>query len=302
MPMFLGIDAGGTKTECAVADASTILGRATAGSCKLLKVGRERAARELAAAVHQALADAGCEMQDIASCCVGLAGASHPEVFAWTRKTMETLLDAPCVIVGDNLIALEAAFQGGAGIIVVSGTGSIAFGRNADGVTARAGGWGPTISDEGSGHWIGRMAASRAMRAWDAGRNSVLVDKLMASWRVRTREEMVALVNASPSPEFADLVPRVAEAAANGDASALQIMKDAGAELAELALSVLWRLWRDASGVNLCVAGGVLQNREPVRNALRESLAAKQKGLIWDERPVDPVSGAIFLAKKMMNG
>jgi glucosamine kinase len=299
MALVLGIDAGGTKTECALAGPSGVLGRAVAGSCKVLRVGREVAAHELAVAIHQALADAGCEMQDVTSCCVGLAGASHPDVFSWMRSTMASLVEAPCMIVGDNLIALEAAFQGGPGLIVISGTGSIAFGRNDQGVTARAGGWGPIISDEGSGNWIGRMAASRAMRAWDAGRNSVLLDKIMAAWRVRTREEMVAVVNAGPGPDFSALVPHVAEAAQRGDPAAMTILKDAGQELAALAGSVLWKLWRDAPNITVRIAGGVLQNHALVREGLRDSLQVASPGLRWDPQPVHPVEGALFLARKM---
>jgi glucosamine kinase len=299
MALYLGIDAGGTKTECVLAGPTGVLGRSIAGSCKVLRVGRDVAAHELSSAVHQALADAGCEKQDVTSCCVGLAGASHPDVFSWMRTTMAALLDAPCMIVGDHLIALEAAFRGGPGVIVISGTGSIAFARNAQGVTARAGGWGPIISDEGSGFWIGRLAAGRAMRAWDAGRNSALLDQIMVAWRVRTREEMVAVVNASPGPDFSALAPLVAEAAGRGDATAVRILQEAGRELAGLAESVLWKLWREAPDATVRAAGGILQGLPMVCEGFRESLLSAYPGLRWDPEPVHPVEGALFLARKM---
>ncbi len=85
------------------------------------------------------------------------------------------------------MIALEAAFGSGPGVIVIAGTGSIAYGRNAEGQTARAGGWGFAISDEGSGHWIGRTAVAAAIGAWDEdpGQNVPLIEVLLKSWRLR---------------------------------------------------------------------------------------------------------------------
>ena len=105
---------------------------------------------------------------EISRVCVGLAGAARPEISELVRGMVSETLSgeikpAEIKIVGDMVIALEAAFGSGPGVIVIAGTGSIAYGRNSKGQTARAGGWGFAISDEGSGHWIGRTAVAAAL-------------------------------------------------------------------------------------------------------------------------------------------
>ena len=128
--------------------------------------------------------------------------------------------------VTDAVIALEAAFGPGPGVIVIAGTGSVAYGRNVAGQTAHAGGWGFAISDEGSGHWIGRTAVSGVMRAYDEGRadadarNTLLPAGIMRAWGVGTHGQLVLAANATPARDFAGLFPEVLRAADAGDASA----------------------------------------------------------------------------------
>ena len=149
-------------------------------------------------------------------------------------------------VVGDMVIALEAAFGSGPGVIVIAGTGSIAYGRNAEGQTARAGGWGFAISDEGSGHWIGRTAVAAAIGAWDEdpGQNVRLDRVLLKSWRLETVEQLVPAANATPPPDFAALFPSVLSLADSGDRIARDVLAQAGAHLATLAATLLRRLFR----------------------------------------------------------
>src|SRR6202022_4263298 len=134
--------------------------------------------------------------------CVGLAGAAQPEITELALRLVSELVPGKIEVVGDMVIALEAGFGAGPGVIVIAGTGSIAYGRDREGQTARAGGWGFAISDEGSGHWIGRTAVAAAIGAWDEnpGENVRLIEILLKSWHVETVEKLVPPANAPPPP------------------------------------------------------------------------------------------------------
>src|SRR3984957_9949142 len=167
MPHYLGVDGGGTKTTCAVGDDTHLLATASAGPSNIVRVGEARARESLHQSVRQACATAGITPAQIAHTCVGGCGAPRPELAAIVRHILSELVPPPIDVVGDIQIALEAAFDTGPGVIVIAGTGSIAYGRNHAGRTARAGGWGFAIGDEGSAHWIGRAAVSAVLRAAD---------------------------------------------------------------------------------------------------------------------------------------
>src|SRR5260370_21198938 len=104
-----------------------------------------------------------------------MAGASLPEAVRWAEESIrEVIPEATIYAVGDHIIAHRAAFGTSPGVLVISGTGSIAFGRNQGGETARAGGWGPNVSDEGSGFWVGREAVTSPFRAFASGSDTHL--------------------------------------------------------------------------------------------------------------------------------
>ena len=160
--IYLGIDGGGSKTSCLIGDETSVLGTGTGGASNVVRVGEAQARESLASAIRQACTVANLNPSQISSVCVGLAGAARTEISELVKRIVSELVPGKVKVVGDNVIALEAAFGGGPGVIVIAGTGSIAYGRNREGQTARAGGWGFAISDEGSGHWIGRTAVAAA--------------------------------------------------------------------------------------------------------------------------------------------
>ena len=184
------------------------------------------------------------------------------------------------------------------GVIVIAGTGSIAYGRNSAGRTARAGGWGFAISDEGSGHWIGRSAVAAAMGVYDKGQTTPFLKITMKSWRVETPEQLILPANASPPPDFAGLFPAVLSAADAGDSCARTILDEAGSELANLAGIVIARLFAVDDATPVAMSGGVFGNSVVVRQAFYNSLRAKHPRVAIDETIVDPVQGALALARK----
>src|SRR5882757_2573476 len=129
MAIFVGIDAGGTKTRCRIADETRVLAQASGGTVKLMNVGEEVATRRLVAVVQAAAKEAGVDLAQVTRSVVGLAGISSEEVRAWAEGAMRGFVAGDLKLVGDEEIALEAAFQGGAGVFCIAGTGSHVVGR-----------------------------------------------------------------------------------------------------------------------------------------------------------------------------
>jgi glucosamine kinase len=253
--IFLGIDGGGSKTSCLIGDETSVLGTGTAGGSNVVRVGEVRARESLASAIRQACTVANVQLPQIARVCVGLAGAARSEVSQPLRGMISEILSgegahrsinsSEITIVGDMVIALAAAFGEGPGVTVIAGTGSIAYGRSRDGQIARAGGWGFAVSDEGSGHWIGRTAVAASLRAQDESQaeHAPMLDGLMKSWKIETREKLVLTANATPPPDFAALFPSVLALADSSDPIARDVLTQAGIQLAGLAGIVIRRLF-----------------------------------------------------------
>src|SRR5579859_113675 len=295
MPLYLGIDAGGTKTDCAVSNGAELLGQATGASCKLSRVGKERGRENLQAVIRQATQAAGVEASTIQHVCIGMSGASLAEAVHWAQQTIRELIpDSTIYVAGDHVIAHRAAFGTSPGVLVISGTGSIAFGRNQSGETARAGGWGPNVSDEGSAFWVGREAVTAALHAFDFGSTNELLATIAECWKVAP-EEVIRMANAS-EPRFPELAGPVVNAAEQGDDTARAIMERAGKALAGLASAVIKRLWPSGGVVPVALAGGVLQGSSLVRHAFREAMKAEQPQAAVSFAFVRPVLGALEIA------
>lgn len=189
MTFYLGIDGGGTKTKFLLGDEQQVLAEASTAGSNILRTGEESVQRALHTGIEEACATAGIQAQQIARVVGGIAGSSNDPVRASLESILRQKISGEIVIVGDMVIAHHAALEGAPGVLVNAGTGSIAYGRNADNDTARAGGWGFAISDEGSGHWIGRVAIASAMRSFDAGTNEAFVHHLAAALGVEKADE-----------------------------------------------------------------------------------------------------------------
>jgi glucosamine kinase len=301
---FLGIDGGGSKTTCLVGDENSILGRGASAGSNLVRVGEARARESLSSAVGQACAAAGITPAEIARACVGVAGARHPHVRDVVGRVLLELVPAHTEVVGDAVIALEAAFGPGPGVIVIAGTGSVAYARNVAGQTAHAGGWGFAISDEGSGHWIGRTAVSGVMRAYDEGRaeadarNAPLPAGIMRTWGVGTHAQLVLAANATPARDFAGLFPAVLRAADAGDGLARDVLARAGAELAGLAKIAIRKLFADAGTARLAMAGGVFDCSALVRQVFYNSVHSEYPSATLNPTVIEPVNGALEMARR----
>jgi len=312
MSYLVGFDGGGTKTECLIADESGApLGRGGAGPSSLVHRSEAGARREVRIAFKAALAAAALPPSacgQVRAVCGGFAAAARvPVVAALERILRELFPGALRRIVPDVWVAFEGATRGAPGAIVIAGTGSIVFGRNSQGREVRVGGWGPDISDEGSGYTIGRDAVAAVLRAHD-GRlpPTTLRPRLLQRWAVSDEDGLIerlreTAAGGGPSrrPPFAGLLPEVVEAAREGDAAAGEILQRAGNELAQLAVHALQRLEIDHPLVAL--AGGVFHHAPPVEECFRRRLLNMVAGARIVHAQASPVEGAVRLAQQLLN-
>ena len=312
MAYFLGIDGGGTKTTCVIGDESNVLAKAVAGPCNITRVGEFRARESLHQVIREACTAAGIGPGELTVACAGVAGAGREEVATLLKKLIAEIIPAPVHVMGDMQIALQAAIGEGPGIVVIAGTGSIAYGRDGRGRTARAGGWGFAISDEGSAHWIGREAVAAVLRAADAtfadpierdrddafATASLLFQNLASSWKVDSLPHLASMANAQP--EFAALLPVVLAAANANDEIAKDVLIRAGRELARLAEAVARRLFSTSAGkVAIGTAGGVFRHAAQVRQSFSEELRNLDSRLEVNPEIIEPVDGALQIARQL---
>lgn len=311
MAYYLGIDGGGSKTICVVGDETSLLATVTAGGSNITRIGEPGAREVLQQAIREACLGAGIKPQQVLRACIGAAGAGREEIAGTVRKMVAEIISGEIDVVGDMEIALAAAFGKGPGVIVIAGTGSIVFGRDAQGKVARAGGWGFGVSDEGSAHWIGLAAVRAVLRAADEiGEDQAerdpswparyLFSELKTVWGLESLPQLARAANAGP--DFAVLFPAVLAAAEAGDVVARQVIAEASRELAQLAGIVLRRLFSaqhsSASAVPMAMAGGVFRHAAMIRELFYNEVRAANPDVVLNPEVVDPVHGALQMARK----
>jgi len=294
--IFLGIDGGGSKTSCLVGDEASVLGTGTTAGSNVVRVGEELARNALHESIKQACLSANVTPSQVEYACVGLAGAARPEIKNVVQRMIAEIIPGSIEITSDMEIALEAAFGGGPGVIVIAGTGSIAYGRNAQGQTARAGGWGFAISDEGSGYWVGRTAVATVVSA--GAQDTCLLKAIAKSWGVTTHQQVVMMANGTPTPDFAALFPVVLKAAEKQNKQAREVLTQASKELVGLAGNVINRVFSGAASAPVAVSGGVFAHSSQVREIFYNRLSKKYPNVRLIEDVVEPVQGALQRARK----
>jgi len=297
VPYFLGIDGGGSKTRCLLGDEKSILASGSSSGCNIVRVGEACAQDSLTSAVHEACVQARVSPRDVTTACLGAAGGVRPEIVAALRRIMTQIVGGEIEITGDMQIAFEDAFGQDAGIMVIAGTGSIAYGRNSEGKTARAGGWGFAVSDEGSGHWVGVEAVRMSLHARDGGEVPGLLTDLISALGVQTFEDFIVRVNSDPAPDFSAFFPVVLAAAEAGDPVARDILNRTGNELANLACKIAQLLFKGEQEVSVATHGGVFSNSAKVRKSFALRLKSICPAATQVARAIDPARGALQRAR-----
>ncbi len=300
MSVVLGIDGGGTNTRAAIVADGKIVGHGQSGSIKRLRVGAEAAEANLRTALKEAFAQSG--VKDIDAACCGVASASMPGITEWITAVFDDFGILRSEVVGDHIIALDAAFKGGPGILQIAGTGSNCIGRAPDGTFETAGGWSSRLGDEGSGYWIGVNSIRRALHARDRDEPCLVIPKVMEIWGTKDMDEFINLGDGTPGPDFAALAPAIHELAEAGDAVSVGTLQQAALDLVGFVLLVRSKLRRKhgiKGEIPTAWTGGVIAKMELVRDQFFVGLHAAAPDMPVGTEEVVALKGALWRAERM---
>jgi glucosamine kinase len=260
MQYVLGLDGGGTKTECVLLDAAgKTIARCVAGPSNPVRVGVEAAVRAVEQVATMSLKAAHVNRGDVVAVGAGLAGVGSSEMRERMQAALQGVFPGIAVTLFTDLEAALAAAGEGSVVVLVAGTGSAAIGRDAGGNIFRSGGYGPAKSDEGSAYDIGRRAIAQAMKEMEAmGRESALGKQILAQLGCADWQEVLDRAKIFPDGVFPGLFPVVAAAADAGDETAREILRQAVGELSALAESVASRIAVGEQTFLLAKTGGML--------------------------------------------
>ncbi|MGA8731971.1 MAG: BadF/BadG/BcrA/BcrD ATPase family protein [Terracidiphilus sp.] len=300
MNVVLGIDGGGTRTRASLYGDGRALAFAESGSIKRLRVGAQAAEENLRALLGEVYEQGG--ITSVCAATVGVASATMPGVTEWIKAVLDDFSVMQSEVVGDEVIALDAAFKGGPGILQIAGTGSNTIGRAPDGGRETAGGWSSRLGDEGSGYWIGLHALRRALKAYDRGELTHVLDTVGRIWGTSTLDELVNLGDSTPGPDFAALAPTISQLAEEGDHVAAGVLQQAAADLAESVLLVREKLRRRhnlTEEVPVAWIGSVVGKARLVREPFFASLHAAAPAMPVRETEVVGIEGALWRAQRL---
>lgn len=302
--IVVGVDGGGSKTRATVADESGAEIVSVEGPGSAVRPGAaDRSAEVIAAVVRDALAAASMEHVTPKVLCVGVAGAGRePERDALWQALLSRDVAEDVVVHADATIALDDAFGDGAGILLIAGTGSVAFARGPTGLPARCGGWGPMCGDEGGGAWIGRRALSVVTAAADGREPSTsLTGAILTAAELSTVDELIAWAAAATPGTLATLAPAVIQAAEAGDLRANALLSMATEELMLHVRTLARELFTDErASIPVAVAGGLMKRGAPLRRRLEHRLKSGVPGAQLRSEAVIPSRGAVRGALRML--
>jgi glucosamine kinase len=277
-----------------------VIGHGMSGSIKRLRVGAEAAEANLREVLKDVYAQAGIE--SVRAACCGIASVTMPGITEWVTAVFDDFGVEKSEVVGDQVIALDAAFKGGPGILQIAGTGSNTIGRAPDGSIESAGGWSSRLGDEGSGYWIGLHSVRRALRAYDRGEPTQVLKKVGEIWGTPDLNELVNVGDGTPGPDFAALAPAIYELAEAGDPIAAGVLRQAAADLTEFVLLVRAKLKKKHNiqgEVPVAWTGGVVEKMTTVREAFFKGLRDAAPNLPIQDKSVVSLEGAVWRAQRL---
>ncbi|MBI3790135.1 MAG: hypothetical protein HY275_04580 [Gemmatimonadetes bacterium] len=302
--IVVGVDGGGSKTRVLVADEQgKVLGEHT-GAASAVRPGEAEASADIIATlVRDALVNAEMGHVRPRAMCAGVAGTGREDSReALWRALVELDVADETVVHSDAAIALDDAFGDGPGVLLIAGTGSMCLGRGPTGRTARAGGWGPIIGDEGSGSWMGRRALGIIAAAADKREpDTALTSAILAACEQPDVHAMIAWAAAATPADFAGLVGPILEVANGGDLRANALVALAVEELSLHVRSVARELFGDErAAIPVALAGGILGPGMLVRRRLEHRLKSAVPGAVPHPGEVQPARGAVRGALRLL--
>lgn len=297
----VGLDGGGTKTAAIIADLhGTLAGEAKGPASNFQVIGVEKASDVLFAMVQECCRAVSCEFEDVACVLAGLTGAGRPsdqermgEAFrSLSRKRGADFKNIR--IESDARVALEGAFKGKPGIILIAGTGSIAFGKDEKGSIYRAGGWGRMIGDEGGGYAIGRDGLNAVTRELDGRGEHTNLTKLVAEeFGLKDQESIIAAVYRD-NFDLASLARIVIDTVSAHDPVCEQIVDRAASELTDHVRTIAIKM--GGKSIPLAFIGTVLSVENALANALRKKIASALPHISIAQPLSPPAYGAVLMA------
>ena len=274
----LGVDGGGTNTRAAILDGDGRLrGEGRADAANFLRVGLATAIANIRSAVEAASEASGIEIHQISAACFGLAGVGNSKHRIEMDKALHgSLRIRRMMIETDARVALAGATNLEPGVVIIAGTGSIAYGVNQQREYARAGGWGPAMGDEGSGYYIGRRALAAVVSAYDHRSHlTSMTEPVCRHFGVSTPPELPPVIYESPTKvmhEVAALAKIVVRSAREGDPVAQGILAEAAVELARAVVAVIKRLNLQEETFRVAYVGGVFQAGEVIIRRMADDI------------------------------
>lgn len=297
----IGIDGGGTKTNALLVSLDgTVVAEASAGSTQLHIVGIKDSSQILFDLIQKCSVQAGLTAESIHNVVLGISGAGRVA----DRSSLTTALQTTArkkkfplnniIVETDARIALEAAFAGGAGIIIIAGTGSVALYRTEDGKVLRAGGWGRLLGDEGSGFAVGRDGLNAVLRQHDRrGGKTELTSKALAHFQVSSIDELIQILYYGKG-DISSFAPRVCEAAAMFDHVAHSILVRNAAELMDH-VRVLIMQSRPRKMIPLALMGGLLEAESLYSKMVREKIISTLPNVVVQKPKFSAAFGAAII-------
>ncbi len=298
MRYVIGVDGGQTSTTAVIADETgCLLGIGHGGPANHIHEpgGVERVRRSLSDAVREAIVTADLQNARIAAACLGMTGSSDE-----MERICAPVVPTDHLIFGqDTRIALYSVTFGRSGVVIIAGTGAAAYGVSPQGGQAHSGGWGHMLGDEGSGYWIAVRALNACCRACDGiDPPTQMLPLLLKRLEATDLKEVHALIYGGrlPRPDLAALAETVALAAAQGDATARRILREAGKELAVCVIAVIRKLQMQQEPALVGTVGGVFRAGRAVLRPFREAvkLAAPHASVVGPRVP--PAVAAALMA------
>lgn len=303
MGYLIGIDGGGTKTKLKIADESgNILCANTGGPANINSIGVDGVRDNLSNLISASVKKLNFSLNECSAICIGTAGAGRPS----DKKIIENMISnfgisGKIIVTNDAEIALYGGLLRYDGIIIISGTGSICYGKNNRGETCRCGGWGHIIGDEGSGYDIGIKALKTAVRSYD-GRDekTILLDLILNTLKINTIDDLIKFIYRSGKgkKEISELAKVVNEAYLTGDKTSKKILNEAAYELFLCAGAVIKKLGFNYEHAYLTYGGSTINNCNYLLNRFSSLINQNYSHIEIVPMKNDSAYGAILLAKK----
>ena len=307
MEYIIGIDGGGTGSTCAIADITgRILFTCKGGPTNFLRFDIDEVTLTIFRLIEKCKEHLKIDFSEIVSVVVGTAGGGETENAAALEKNLEDLFKGKKIlirkikVVSDALIALEGAFSGGPGSILISGTGSIIFGKNQKGVVFRFGGYGSKIGDEGGAYSIARKGMNAVSKDFDGRGEKTLITKLVIEkYGIDSGEKLINEIYIN-NFDIASAAPLVIEAAVQGDRTAIKILDEETDELI-IHIKRMTELMNERR-MKISFIGTLISNKNFYSDLLRSKVKSEVKNIEIVKPENSPEAGAVLLAIKLNHG